>query len=473
MPRVLVATLLLTLAFAAPAQASRMAAVDAADAPHAFVVGTDGALYQAPPGGFLARVGGSGLRQEPVAVTRMANGNLTVFARGTDDVLYASSASDWSSWVPLGSGLAGSPEAILDAAGRVQVFARGSDGAMWHTGQDAGGWSPWERLGGTLAGEPRAILDQQSKVVVFARETNGKLAYTTGDLKTWTSLGVLASGDPAPARNVDGRLELFFRGTDGAVWDAYQPTVGAPFSLTRFGGEMIGAAATVLDGQGRLHFLLHGSNHALWAQSQTTAGGTWSPFTALGGSLTADPAAVRDGVGRVHVFFLGADDTLFSTEQDAAGWRPITPLGSASPPPPPPPAAVAPTPTPTPVNPIVVPPLRAINVALTMSVAGKPGRTSTRIKALALKNVPAGATVTATCPSGCARKSLVVRHAHGTVSLDKIAAGRALRVGTKIRIEVKVSGMIGAVKRVTVRAKRKPTVATRCLQPGATTESLC
>jgi hypothetical protein len=62
---------------------------------------------------------------------------------------------------------------------------------------------------------------------------------------------------------------------------------------------------------------------------------------------------------------------------------------------------------------------------------------------------------------------------HGTVSLGKIAAGRALRVGTQIRIEVKVSGMIGAVKRVTVRAKRKPTVATRCLQPGAATESLC
>ena len=107
------------------------------------------------------------------------------------------------------------------------------------------------------------------------------------------------------------------------------------------------------------------------------------------------------------------------------------------------------------------------------SLKGKPSRTSTRLRTLNVKNVPAGATVTATCAKGCTRKSVVVRHAYGTVALDRIGLTRAFKVGTRIRVEVRVSGMIGAVRTLTVRPKQRPTVATRCLRPGAATESLC
>jgi hypothetical protein len=47
------------------------------------------------------------------------------------------------------------------------------------------------------------------------------------------------------------------------------------------------------------------------------------------------------------------------------------------------------------------------------------------------------------------------------------------KVGTRIRVEVRVSGTIGAVRTLSVRPKKRPTVATRCLKPGAATESLC
>ena len=94
MPRVAVlAALLVTLLLAVPAQAARTVALDAADAPHAFVVGTDGALYHAPPGGFLERLGGENLRQEAVAVVRDVSGRFNVFARGEDSVLYSSAES--------------------------------------------------------------------------------------------------------------------------------------------------------------------------------------------------------------------------------------------------------------------------------------------------------------------------------------------------------------------------------------------
>ena len=57
----------LALLCAAPARAARTVGLDAGDAVHAFVAGSDGALYEAPPGGVLARVGE---RRRPVAVVR-------------------------------------------------------------------------------------------------------------------------------------------------------------------------------------------------------------------------------------------------------------------------------------------------------------------------------------------------------------------------------------------------------------------
>src|SRR3954447_7407900 len=133
MPRVTaLATVLLALALAAPARANRTVALDSGDAVHAFVVGSDGALYHAPPGVALQRVGGSGLAQEAVAVARNADGRLDVFARGTDNALYHSvettPGGTWSAWIPLGSGVDGSPDAIAGADGRLEVFARGLDG---------------------------------------------------------------------------------------------------------------------------------------------------------------------------------------------------------------------------------------------------------------------------------------------------------------------------------------------------------
>jgi hypothetical protein len=496
MLRALVPALLLALALAVPAQATRTVALDAADAPHAFVVGSDGALYHAPPGGFLERLGGENLRREPVAVVRTADGRLAVFARGTDDALYSASESTpgglWSAWVPIGTALAGPPDAIKNADDRLEVFARGLDGAVWHAEQTTSGWSDWLSLGGTVAGEPAAILDHQERIVLFARGNDDDLwtASQDGSVAGWTAWtpvdGPIAS-DPAPARTADGRLEVFARGADGKLWNAAQTVPGGPFSATSLDGTIVGTPAGVLDGQGRLQVFALTSDNALWQTYEDPAGGPWVPWRSLGGQaggpgssrpaqFTGDPAVVRDGGGRLHVVVPGADNVLFSAEQFALGpldWRAFTSLGSATPAPPPPPAAVVPPPVPTPVVPLVIPALKTINVTLAFSLKGKPSRTSTRLKRLSVTNVPAGATVTATCAKGCTRKSVVVRHAYGTVALDRIGLTRAFKVGTRIRVEVRVSGMIGAVRTLTVRPKKRPTVATRCLRPGAATESLC
>jgi len=116
-------------------------------------------------------------------------------------------------------------------------------------------------------------------------------------------------------------------------------------------------------------------------------------------------------------------------------------------------------------------PLRTIVVDLVQR--SKPGKTSTRFSSLTLKQVPPGATVTVSCARGCVRASLVVRHAYGTIPLKSLLRS-STRAGTKIRVVVSVSNMVSAVKTLTVRKNsRKPTIATRCIRPGATVDSRC
>ena len=86
MARLPLIALLALLVVAAPARAGRTLVTDRAGGLHAFVVGSDGALYHAPPGATLTRVGGSFV-QEPVAVARNADGRIAVFARGLDNTL--------------------------------------------------------------------------------------------------------------------------------------------------------------------------------------------------------------------------------------------------------------------------------------------------------------------------------------------------------------------------------------------------
>ena len=58
----------------------------------------------------------------------------------------------WSGWASLGGEITSSPVVTSDADGRLEVFARGTDNALWHMWQTApnNGWSSWASLGGIL-----------------------------------------------------------------------------------------------------------------------------------------------------------------------------------------------------------------------------------------------------------------------------------------------------------------------------------
>ena len=55
----------------------------------------------------------------------------------------------WMDWESQGGVLTSGPAASSWAPGRLDVFARGTDSALWHKWYESG-WSEWEALGGTL-----------------------------------------------------------------------------------------------------------------------------------------------------------------------------------------------------------------------------------------------------------------------------------------------------------------------------------
>ena len=115
-------------------------------------------------------------------VVRAADGRLEVVARGMDGALYVkyqlapNGVRGWGPWVRVDGGpaFAGVPSAVLSAEGFLQLFARSaSSGEIMYNGQlrNASGvyWSGWQSLGGAFASGPWAVLDAESLLHVRRR----------------------------------------------------------------------------------------------------------------------------------------------------------------------------------------------------------------------------------------------------------------------------------------------------------------
>ena len=85
---------------------------------------------------------GGGFTSGPAACSP-SPGRVDVFARGEDNAIWHNFGPQWYGWTSLGGGLTSDPGACSPAPERLDVFARGEDNAIWHTWSpgDRGGWS--------------------------------------------------------------------------------------------------------------------------------------------------------------------------------------------------------------------------------------------------------------------------------------------------------------------------------------------
>ena len=104
-------------------------------------------------------------------------------------------------------------------AGRLDVFVRGTDSALWHKWFQ-GGWSGWESLGGRPSVAGRGRLWGNGRIDVFAAGTDSALwhKWYQGGWSGWESLGGVLTSRPAVSSWAPGRLDVFVAGTDSAMW---------------------------------------------------------------------------------------------------------------------------------------------------------------------------------------------------------------------------------------------------------------
>ena len=247
-----------------------------------------------------------------------APGRLDVFVRGTDNALWHQWYENaWSGWESLGGVITSDPAAVSWSHGRIDVFARGTDNALWHQWFD-GNWSGWESLGGILTSGPAVCSWASGRLDVFVRGTDNALwhQWFDGNWSGWESLGGGLTSDPAAVSWGHGRIDVFARGTDNALWHQW-------YDGNWSGWESLGGIITTGPGAsswapGRLDVFARGTDNGLYHMWYENA---WSGWEFLGGELGSDPDAVSWDKGRIDVFARGTNDALWHRWYDGT-WKP-------------------------------------------------------------------------------------------------------------------------------------------------------
>jgi hypothetical protein len=242
------------------------------------------------------------------AVTSWAPGRLDVFVRGTDNALWHKWFSNgWSGWESLGGVLTSDPAAVSWGPNRIDVFVRGTDNALWHK-WFSNGWSGWESLGGGLTSGPAVASWGSNRLDVFVRGTDNALwhKWWANGWSGWESLGGVLMSDPEAVSWYGRRIDVFVRGTDNALWHKW--FAGAWSNWESLGGVLTSGTAAASWAPNRLDVFVRGTDNAMWHKWFSNG---WSGWESLGGILTSDPAAVSWQTGRIDAFVRGTDNATW------------------------------------------------------------------------------------------------------------------------------------------------------------------
>jgi len=207
-------------------------------------------------------------------------------------------------------------------------FAAGTDGELWHKAWTGSAWGGWETLGGVIVGPPAAISWGANRLDIFARGLDGA---NVASLVGWACLARLGvarrnhhqqarcrcRGDPidsiSSARGLDGGV--YHRWWDGHDWGGWEA----------LGGTIIGPPSAVTWGPNRIDLFVHNSDHNMghkWFD-----GHTWSVWESLGGTNVGTPVPLSRSANRLDVFSRGADNALWQQAFDGRSWSARVSLG--------------------------------------------------------------------------------------------------------------------------------------------------
>jgi len=283
--------------------------------------GTNGALlYSARSGNGFAPFQSLGgvIVGDPSAVV-VPNG-VQLFVRGTDDRVYTntvttSGAVTGYSVVP-GLTVTGEVESIRlgaesGVAVKIQIFARGPDGAVWTNIQRDGAWAGWTSLGGFITSEITIIRWLSITSILVRGSDNRVYRYNfapAAGFQALEGLRIIGNIGVCEACIING-AQIFVRGEDNRIYTRF-PAPGEPWKTINgvFATSDITATNQALYVRGP-------DNHIYTSRSN-------QPFERVEGQVTSNPAAFTLQPG----FLL--DEYLLARQPNGALAFNIRPLGS-------------------------------------------------------------------------------------------------------------------------------------------------
>jgi hypothetical protein len=249
------------------------------------------------------------------AVTSLEAGRVDVFWRSTAGTLlhrYRPAGGSWTRSLDLGGSLASQPTAVSWGSGRMDVFATGTDGAVWQRTYRSGAWGAWRSRGGNATSAPALASQERGSLDLFVRNTAGATShrrYRGGSWLPWRSIGGTATSSPTAVSWGPGRLDVFVRGSDGRLQHRWWRASAGWSRWTSTPGVLRSQPAVASPGRGYLDIVARNADGTLRLRRRIPGEG-YTAWRTLDAATTAGPAitAVGDDVRLVV-----RDDGTFRT----------------------------------------------------------------------------------------------------------------------------------------------------------------
>ena len=285
--------------------------------------------------------GAGGSAQASQAVADQSSGVVNTFFRGSDGALWHvwfAPATGWHGPTSFGGSLAAEPSVVASTPQSVAVFYKGTDGNLWYAAYTPGiGWSALRDLGmGTLGSRPVAVAQADGIMDVFWQGSVGSslwhARFTPGG--GWAgpqNLGGALASDPSPAVSGGGTVSVFWRGTDGHLWQTLQsPGLRWPRPASLGMGKLGGGPDATGEVNGTIDVFWNGTVKArasLW-HATYTAGSGWGSQSLLAAGVASEPFAVAPTAGSADVFWMGTNGGLWWAARQGGAWQNAVPLAT-------------------------------------------------------------------------------------------------------------------------------------------------
>lgn len=229
---------------------------------------------------------------------------------------------------PAGVRFTGGPHALV-VRGATFVFARGEDKNIWYVVRDGAGYTGWQKLTGiSVDGDPAVVSAKAGRIDLFALGTDGLLYRRTFSGRYWNAWSQVDErtrfdAAPAAASSQPGRIDLVGRVGGDLVTASLVGTRWNAWALVPTAGRITSAPALVSRERGTLDaFVVRKADGAVLRLPYS--GGAWRPSAVVPDLETSGrPEALVAG-DRLYVFADGAQSA-------GAGAPSRLPGGSAGP----------------------------------------------------------------------------------------------------------------------------------------------